>query len=84
MADATDFKDEDDPLVKEGWERRSILDEPRLSEVVQMYRDMGLQVKVVELDPKLLIACDTCLTGAKENYKVVYTKGTVTQNDELF
>jgi hypothetical protein len=84
MADAVELKG-DDALIEEGWERRSILDEPRLSEVVQLYRDMGLEVKVVDLTPEMIEeGCDTCLVGGLENYKVVYTKGKPTETDELF
>ena len=84
MADTVDLKS-DDALIKEGWERRSILDEPRLSEVVQLYKDLGLEVKVVDLTPEMVAeGCDTCLVGGLERYKVVYIKGKPTETDELF
>lgn len=57
---------------KEGWERRSILDEPRLSEVVEMYEQMGLEVKVVELEVDNTDECQTCLEPG--THKVVYTR----------
>ena len=37
MIDVTELNE--NPLEKEGWEKRSILDEPRLSEVVKIYKD---------------------------------------------
>lgn len=61
-------------LDKEGWLRRSILDEPRLSEVVAMYKEIGLDVKVVDVKPGDVDGCTACLDGAPERYKVVYTK----------
>jgi len=72
MVDVTDIKS--DKLEKEGWERRSILDEPRLSEVVMMYKEMGLEVKVIELDTGFADGCKTCVTGHKGKLKVVYTR----------
>jgi len=42
MADATDIKK--GHLEEEGWLRRSILDEPRLSEVLETYRSLGYEV----------------------------------------
>ena len=38
----------DEEMARLGWERRSILDEPRLSEVVEAYRELGLEVRVVD------------------------------------
>ena len=86
MADAIELKG-DGALLAEGWERRSILDEPRLSEVVEMYRDLGFEVKVVDLKPEMLAGCDTCIVGPTETYKVVYTRGGPTvagENKDLF
>ncbi len=72
MVEAADFKE--DPLEKEGWQRRSILDEPRLGEVVKMYEDMGLEVLVTDLKPELAEGCKTCIDGQAGKLKVVYTR----------
>lgn len=72
MVEVTDFKD--DPLEKEGWRRRSILDEPRLSEVVKMYQEMGLEVLVVDLDHRLVEGCKNCIEHQPGRLKVVYTR----------
>ena len=84
MVDTREIKG-DDALIAQGWERRSILDEPRLSEVVEMYKDMGLEVKVVELKPEMIEeGCGTCLVAGLERYKVVYTRGKLGETDDLF
>lgn len=72
MVDVEDFKE--DPLIKEGWQRRSILDEPRLSEVVSMYEELGLEVLVTEIDPDLIDAPESCIEGVVGKSKVVYTR----------
>ena len=72
MVEVTDFKD--DPLKKEGWQRRSILDEPRLSEVVKMYEDVGLEVLVTDFNPEHANGCKTCLECQPGKFKVVYTR----------
>ncbi len=41
-----------DPLVLEGWERQNTLDEPRLSEVAEMYRETGFEVRFEQFDPE--------------------------------
>jgi hypothetical protein len=33
-----------DELVRQGWQRKSTYDEPRLSEMADMYKDIGLEV----------------------------------------
>ncbi len=72
MVEVTDLKY--DPLENEGWERRSIHDEPRLSEVVKMYEEMGLEVLVISPEPDLKEGCKACVTGQPEKLKVVYTR----------
>lgn len=63
-----------DSLEKQGWQRRSILDEPRLGEVVAMYEELGLEVKVVDLDPELYEGCIECARDQEKTLKVVYTR----------
>lgn len=72
MVDVTEIKEH--PLEKEGWERRSILDEPRLSEVVGMYEEMGLEVLVIEMTPDLADGCEECIAGKQEKLSLVYTR----------
>jgi signal recognition particle subunit SEC65 len=72
MVEVTDLKE--DPLEKKGWRRRSILEEPRLSEVMQMYKDLGLEVLVKDVKPedlKLPESCTECIDG---KFKVIYTR----------
>lgn len=57
-----------------GWQRRSVHDETRLSEVVENYRELGFDVRTVELDPAEE-DCDECFKEVKPgHYLVVYTK----------
>lgn len=72
MVDAEDFPE--DPLEREGWQRRSILNAPRLGEVVAMYEELGLEVKVVDLDQALVDGCIHCIDDQDGVLKVVYTK----------
>ena len=73
----------DERLKKEGWERKSVADEPRLSEIVETYRSLGLEVR---LDPVLSEdeasedecgECQLCFEGQpKGKYMVIYTRKT--------
>lgn len=64
----------EDPHGEDGWKRRSVLDEPRLTEVVEAYRFLGLEVKVVDIDLKREADCVSCLEGSPDLYRIVYTR----------
>ncbi len=63
-----------DPLVLEGWERQNTLDEPRLSEVAEMYRETGFEVRIEPFDPDKESGCTECLRASAEKYKTIYTR----------
>ena len=64
----------DAKLAVEGWERRSVLSEPRLSEVVQEYQELGFEVRlepVTSGDPES--GCDACFTP-EDGARIIYTR----------
>jgi len=63
-----------DPLVRQGWEMQGFFDEPRLSDVVEAYREIGLEVRLEPFDPKFVTGCTECLKQHPENFKIVYTR----------
>jgi len=63
-----------DPLVLEGWERQNSLDEPRLSEVAEMYREIGFEVRIEPFDPDKESGCTECMKASAEKYKTIYTR----------
>ncbi len=68
-------------LVAEGWTRRSVVSEPRLSEVVETYEELGHEVLLVPVLKECVAdggagSCSVCF-GADEDperYKVIYTR----------
>jgi hypothetical protein len=75
-------------LLRQGWVRRFNGEEPRVSEMVESYRAMGLEVW---LEPGLIGdegECRTCFNaeGFEERYKTVYTRGEASSGaeEELF
>jgi len=72
MVDVADLPE--DQLEREGWERRSILDDPRLSEVVASYEEMGLEVVLKEFDGAKADGCVTCLDGSTSKLMIIYTR----------
>jgi hypothetical protein len=63
-----------DPLVLEGWERQNTLDEPRLSEVAEMYGEIGFEVRIEPFDPDRESGCSECMKASAEKYKTIYTR----------
>ena len=76
-------------LLAQGWIKRTTINEPRLSEIAENYRQLGYEVHVVE--HRTDQGCNTCFTAGAEMgqfYGDVYVrKGSVNKqplDDELF
>ena len=61
-------------LVCQGWERQATCDEPRLSEIVETYREIGLEVHLEPFDPAQEPGCASCIALMPEKYKTIYTR----------
>ncbi len=61
-------------LVAKGFEKRTIYDEPRLSEIVEMYEEMGYEVHLEPFDVNLETGCQECMKLDPTRYKVIYTR----------
>lgn len=62
-------------LEKEGWIKRTTIGEPRLSEIVELYKSLGYEVRVeaVKLD-ELDEECRRCYKNEVDKLKIVYVK----------
>jgi len=65
-------------LQAEGWERRTVASEPRLSEVVEEYQALGFEVHLEPFDPsaKGEGGCTVCFDSPEVagQFKTVYTR----------
>lgn len=62
-------------LENEGWTRQFTADEPRLSEAVEEYRELGFEVLLEPIDPSEMTGeCTSCLMAACDQYKTIYTR----------
>ncbi len=57
-----------------GWDQRGIYDEPKLSEIAEMYKELGFEIKIEPIKPELVKGCSECMKSSPCNYKVLYTK----------
>lgn len=63
----------EEELQKEGWEKRFTMDEPRLSEMAQQYRELGFEVLLEPVDPSSE-ECTVCITANLDRYRTLYTR----------
>ncbi|HID85923.1 MAG TPA: hypothetical protein EYP55_00920 [Anaerolineae bacterium] len=63
-------------LEAEGWEPQFTVEAERADEYVELYEEMGLEVRVEPVTPDLMVAeeCATCLLAACDRYVVIYTR----------
>ncbi len=62
-------------LEKEGWVKRTTIDEPRLSEITELYKSLGYEVrvepvKVEDLDE----GCRRCYQNQIDKIRTVYVR----------
>ena len=85
----TTMKSQSEPIYSfelEGWKKQFIASEPRLTEAKKIYKDIGLEVKIVSL-PKVQECeihatgenesegeCQVCFKGFENQYKIIYTR----------
>jgi hypothetical protein len=61
-------------LAAGGWQRQSTCDEPRLSEMADMYRAIGVEVHIEPFHPEDEKGCAGCLAAFPDRYKTIYTR----------
>lgn len=76
-------------LIEQGWIRRFTAEEPRLTEVKDLYESLGLEVVIEPAVPEDDRECTGCfdVEGFQERYKTIYTRGEASacqESDELF
>jgi hypothetical protein len=61
-------------LVAQGWQKQATTDEPRLSEMTEMYAGIGFDVHLEPFHPGQEKGCDGCLAVFPDLYKTIYTR----------
>ena len=77
-------KDIIEKLELEGWTKKFVANEPRLSEAVQLYKDMGQEVHLEPLpkEPNCETCggtegegdCRVCFEGFEDQYMIIFTR----------
>jgi len=69
-------------LIKQGWEKQATYDNPRLSEMVEMYKDIGLEVHLEPFDAENEAGCSSCMKLMPDLFKTIYTRKMVEREEE--
>jgi hypothetical protein len=72
----------EEELITAGWEKRFVACEPRLSEMVEIYEEIGFEVHLEPLPSKEEADSESCETGActvcfdadRECYRIIFTR----------
>lgn len=64
----------EEELIRDGWEKQSTYDEPRLSDIVQAYKEIGFEVHLEPFTPDDEPGCTECMKISPEKYKTIYTR----------
>ena len=63
-----------DPLEAEGWQFATMTGGDHLKHTLEMYRELGIDTKLVEVDPQSCQDCVKCYTDSNEILYKVYIK----------
>lgn len=83
----TEEKMTSEELLVQGWTRMFTMDEPRLSEAVEMYEQLGLEVRLESMttDPDSE-ECQICFEQEPGRSKIIWTRprSELQADDDLF
>jgi hypothetical protein len=71
--DKTQTMTREEELKKEGWEKRFTIDDPRLTEMVDQYKELGFEVLLEPVDTSSE-ECTACIATFRDRYKTIYTR----------
>jgi hypothetical protein len=58
-----------------GWTRRTTIDEPRLSELAELYQELGFEVMLRAISRhELGDQCHECFLKEPDRYRTIYTR----------
>ena len=61
-------------LIGDGWEKQATYDDPRLSEMVDMYQEIGFDVHLEPFNAANEEGCTSCMALFPDQFKTIYTR----------
>ncbi len=64
----------EEELIQKGWKKQSTHTEPQLSEIVQMYKDIDLEVHLEPFNLDEQKGCKECMKISPDLFWTIYTR----------
>ena len=64
----------EEKLVREGWKKQATYDDPRLTEMIEMYEEIGLEVHLEPFNAENEDRCTGCMQLMPDMFKTIYTR----------
>ena len=64
----------EEKLIKEGWVKQATYDDPRLTEMVEIYEKIGLEVHLEPFNAKNENGCSDCMQQIPDQFMTIYTR----------
>ena len=64
----------EEELIKEGWQKRAVYDDPRLSELAAQYEQIGFEVHLEPIRTANKDGCTDCMQQYPDRFKIIYTR----------
>jgi hypothetical protein len=64
----------EEKLIKKGWQKQATYDNPRLSEMVAMYEEIGHEVHLEPFNAENETGCTGCMQLMSDLFKTIYTR----------
>ncbi len=64
----------EEELISEAWKKQATYDDPRLSEMVEMYKEIGLAVHLEPFNTANEKGCTGCMALFADQLKTIYTR----------
>jgi len=61
-------------LTSQGWKKQTTHDEPRLSDIIEMYEEMNFEVHLEPFNADEESGCIECMKAMPDKYKTIYTR----------
>ena len=64
----------EEKLINDGWVKQATYDDPRLSEMVNSYKEIGLEIHLEPFNSDNQEGCTGCMELFPDNFKTIYTR----------
>jgi hypothetical protein len=64
----------EEKLIRAGWQKRSTYNDPRLTELVEVYEEIGLEVHLEPFNLANATGCSECMQVMPGLYRTLYTR----------